>query len=256
LASSAISRQASTALNFRLAATSWSRSPPTSAFPASKERPIISSTSSRIRSMTGSSQNIQPAHRGWRRDHRRTIALCGGWPRADSAQRSEDLRGLVRLWPGGDREVSRAGDGGSLTIFSSGVLIFNRANIGLSISAGVENRGMVDALGAAVVRRCVHVGFGAGSAGRTMMSLYCGQVHGSVGSCGYKHHHRQLGVGRRMVHRLDPGCSHRPGFLVRKLAPVSNILAMVAVLLWRPRGLDLVLGFLQCGRPSCVTDSL
>jgi hypothetical protein len=30
---------------------------------------------------------------------------------------------------------------------------------------------MVDALGAAVVRRCVHVGFGAGSAGRTMMSL-------------------------------------------------------------------------------------
>jgi hypothetical protein len=168
--------------------------------------------------MTGSSQNIQPAHRGWRRDHRRTIALCGGWPRADSAQRSEDLRGLVRLWPGGDREVSRAGDGGSLTIFSSGVLIFNRANIGLSISAGVENRGMVDALGAAVVRRCVHVGFGAGSAGRTMMSLYCGQVHGSVGSCGYKHHHRQLGVGRRMVHRLDPGCSHRPGFLVRKLA--------------------------------------
>jgi hypothetical protein len=47
-----------------------------------------------------------------RRDHRRTIALCGGRPRADSAQRSEDLRGLVRLWLGGDREVSRASDGG------------------------------------------------------------------------------------------------------------------------------------------------
>jgi hypothetical protein len=61
LASSAISRQASTALNFRLAATSWSRSPPTSAFLASKERPIVSSTSSRIRSMTGSTQNIRSA---------------------------------------------------------------------------------------------------------------------------------------------------------------------------------------------------
>jgi hypothetical protein len=51
------------------------------------------------------------------------------------------------------------------------VLIFNRGKIGLSISAGVENRGMVDALGPAVIRRCVHVGFGAGSARRTDVAL-------------------------------------------------------------------------------------
>jgi hypothetical protein len=48
-----------------------------------------------------------------------------------------------------------------------------------------------------------------------------------------------------MIHRLDPGCSHWPGFLVPKLALMSNMLAMVAVLLRRPRRLYLVLGSLR-----------
>ena len=43
-------------------------------------------------------------------DHRRAIALRRVRPGADSAQRPEDSRGLVRHWPGGDREISGAGD--------------------------------------------------------------------------------------------------------------------------------------------------
>lgn len=134
-----------------------------------------------------------------------------------------------------------------LVIFVVMQLTLNRTKIGLLIRAGVENGEMVEALGYRITRLFVGV-FMAGSAlagaGGVMWALYREQVYptmggdmmvlvfivviigglGSVGGCF---------VASILVALL----SNYAGFLVPKLALVSNILLMVAVLLWRPRGL-------------------
>ena len=139
-----------------------------------------------------------------------------------------------------------------LAVFIGEILILNRTRLGLLIRAGVENREMVEALGYRVDRLLVGV-FMAGSAlaglGGAMMALYRGQVHasmgdeflvlsliviiiGGLGSVGGSF------VGSILVALI----ANYAGFLAPKVALVSNILAMVAVLLWRPRGLYPVSG--------------
>ena len=127
------------------------------------------------------------------------------------------------------------------------LLLLNRTKIGLLIRAGVENKEMVEALGYRIRRLFVGV-FMAGSAlaglGGMMWALYREQVHasmggemmvltfiviiigglGSVGGCF---------IGSVLVALL----ANYAGFLLPKVALVSNILLMVAILLWRPRGL-------------------
>ncbi len=134
-----------------------------------------------------------------------------------------------------------------LIVFLCLQFLLNRTKIGLLIRAGVENKEMVEALGYRVRRLFVGV-FMAGSAlaglGGMMWALYREQVHasmggemmvltfiviiigglGSVGGCF---------IGSALVALLV----NYAGFLVPKIALVSNILLMVAVLLWRPRGL-------------------
>jgi branched-chain amino acid transport system permease protein len=131
-------------------------------------------------------------------------------------------------------------------------LILGRTRIGLLIRAGVENREMVEALGYRIDRLFVGV-FMAGSAlaglGGVLWAIYRGDVHasmgretivlvfiviiigglGSVGGCF---------IGAVLVALV----ANYAGFLAPKVALVSDILLMVAVLAWRPRGLFPVTG--------------
>ncbi len=134
-----------------------------------------------------------------------------------------------------------------LVVFIAVQVVLNRTKIGLLIRAGVENREMVEALGYRIRRLFLAV-FMTGSAlaglGGVMWALYREQVHasmgdeltvlifivviigglGSIGGCF---------IGALLVAMV----ANYGGFLVPKLALVSNILLMVAVLMWRPRGL-------------------
>ncbi|MGL3105817.1 branched-chain amino acid ABC transporter permease [Bradyrhizobium sp. BR 1432] len=134
-----------------------------------------------------------------------------------------------------------------LAVFIAIQLVLNRTKLGLLIRAGVENREMVEALGYRIRRLFLGV-FMTGSAlaglGGVMWALYREQVHasmsddltvlifivviigglGSIGGCF---------IGAVLVAMV----ANYGGFLVPKLALVSNILLMVAILMWRPRGL-------------------
>jgi branched-chain amino acid transport system permease protein len=134
-----------------------------------------------------------------------------------------------------------------LVVFVAIQLVLNRTKLGLLIRAGVENREMVEALGYRIRRLFLGV-FMTGSAlaglGGVMWALYREQVHasmsddltvlifivviigglGSIGGCF---------IGALLVAMV----ANYGGFLVPKLALVSNILLMVAILMWRPRGL-------------------
>lgn len=134
-----------------------------------------------------------------------------------------------------------------VAVFTGIVLVLNRTKIGLLIRAGVENREMVEALGYRVRRLFLGV-FMTGSAlaglGGVMWALYREQVHASMGD--------ELTVLVFIVVIIGglgsiTGCfvgailvamvANYGGFLIPKLALVSNILLMVAILMWRPRGL-------------------
>ena len=134
-----------------------------------------------------------------------------------------------------------------LVVFGAMLLVLNRTRIGLLIRAGVENGEMVEALGYRIRRLFVAV-FVAGSAlaglGGVMWGFYREALTpgmglelqvlifivviigglGSVGGCF---------VGALVVALV----ANYTGFLAPKLALGSNILLMVAILLWRARGL-------------------
>ena len=139
-----------------------------------------------------------------------------------------------------------------LAVFLAQLLVLNRTKIGLLIRAGVENREMVEALGYRIDRLFVGVfmvGSGLAGLGGVLWALYREQAHasmggdllvlvfiviivgglGSVGGCF---------IGSILVALI----ANYAGFLAPKLALVSNILLMVVVLLWRPRGLYPVSG--------------
>ena len=139
-----------------------------------------------------------------------------------------------------------------LLVFGGEMLVLNRTKIGLLVRAGVENREMVEALGYRVDRLFVAV-FMAGSAlaglGGAMMALYRGQVHATIGGeflvlCFIVIIIGGLGSagGSFVASILVALIANYTGFLAPKVALVSNILAMVVVLLWRPRGLYPVSG--------------
>jgi branched-chain amino acid transport system permease protein len=134
-----------------------------------------------------------------------------------------------------------------LVVFAVMLLTLNRTKIGLLIRAGVENAEMVEAMGYRIRRVFVGV-FAAGSAlaglGGVMWGLYKETLvaHmgseiivlifiiiiigglGSVGGCF---------IGSLLIALV----ANYAGFLAPKVALVSNIVLMVAVLLWRPAGL-------------------
>jgi branched-chain amino acid transport system permease protein len=132
-------------------------------------------------------------------------------------------------------------------VFAAMVLLLNRTRLGLLIRAGVENPEMVEALGYRIRRLFVAVfvgGSGLAGLGGVMWAMYQESVNaqmgmqlmvvifivvivgglGSVGGCF---------VGALLVGLV----ANYTGYIVPKLALGSNILLMVLVLLWRPRGL-------------------
>lgn len=134
-----------------------------------------------------------------------------------------------------------------LAVFAPMWLVLNRTRIGLLVRAGVENPEMVEALGYRIRRMFVGV-FVAGSAlaglGGVMWAMYQETVNaqmgmqvmvlifiviiigglGSVGGCF---------AGALLVGLV----ANYTGYVLPKLALGSNILLMVLILLWRPRGL-------------------
>jgi branched-chain amino acid transport system permease protein len=134
-----------------------------------------------------------------------------------------------------------------LAVYAALQLLLSRTRLGLTVRAGVENLEMVEALGFRVKRLFVGV-FVAGTAlagvGGVMWGVYQGLVTpaigpemmilvfiilimGGMGS-----------VGGAFVAAILVGLiTNYTGFLLPKLALGSNILLMVAILLWRPRGL-------------------
>ena len=134
-----------------------------------------------------------------------------------------------------------------LVVFAAMWLVLNRTRLGLLIRAGVENPEMVESLGYRIRRLFVGV-FVAGSAlaglGGVMWAMYQESVNaqmgmqmmvvifiviiigglGSVGGCF---------AGALLVGLV----ANYTGYVAPKLALGSNILLMVLVLLWRPRGL-------------------
>ena len=134
-----------------------------------------------------------------------------------------------------------------LIVYLAMLAVLNRSRIGLLIRAGVENGEMVEALGYRITRLFVGV-FMAGSAlaglGGVMWGLYREQVNAAMGG--------ELLVLIFIVVIIGglgsvTGCfigailvalaTNYAGFLVPKLSLITDIALMVAVLLWRPRGL-------------------
>ena len=131
-------------------------------------------------------------------------------------------------------------------VFGTMLLVLNKTKLGLLIRAGVQDREMVESLGYRIKRLFIGV-FVAGSAlaglGGVMWGLYQqnvvpqmgAQVNvlifiviiigglGSTGGCF---------LGALLVGLL----ANYTGFLAPKVALFSNILLMVAILLWRPQG--------------------
>jgi branched-chain amino acid transport system permease protein len=157
------------------------------------------------------------------------------------------LRGAIFL---GDAAIEKY----RLLAVAVGVLVFallfltlNGSRIGLLIRAGVENGEMVESLGYRIRRLFIGV-FVAGSAlaglGGVMWGLYketlvahMGSeimvltfivvIIGGLGSIG----------GCFIASLLVALAANYAGFLAPKLALVSNLLVMIAILLWRPAGL-------------------
>ncbi len=134
-----------------------------------------------------------------------------------------------------------------LVVFAAMWLLLNRTRIGLLVRAGVENPEMVESLGYRIKRLFVGVfvaGSGLAGLGGAMWAMYQEQVNsqmgaqvlvmifivviigglGSVGGCF---------IGALLVGLL----ANYTGYLAPKVSLGSNILLMVLVLLWRPRGL-------------------
>jgi branched-chain amino acid transport system permease protein len=134
-----------------------------------------------------------------------------------------------------------------LVVFVAMAWVLSRTKVGLLVRAGVQDREMVEALGYRVSRLFVGV-FVAGSAlaglGGVLWGLYQQSVTPQIGA--------QLNVLIFIVIIIGGlgstlGCfvgallvglmANYTGFLAPKVALFSNILLMVAILLWRPRGL-------------------
>lgn len=134
-----------------------------------------------------------------------------------------------------------------LVVFVAMLLILNRTKIGLLIRAGVENGEMVEAMGYRIRRLFIAV-FAAGSAlaglGGVMWGLYKETLSASMGA--------EIMVMIFIVIIIGglgsvAGCfigallmalvANYAGFLAPKVALVSNIILMIAILLWRPAGM-------------------
>lgn len=134
-----------------------------------------------------------------------------------------------------------------LVVFAVMLLVLNRTKIGLLIRAGVENGEMVEALGyrirhlfvAVFSAGCALAGLGglmwglyketlsASMGAETIVVIFITVIIGGLGS-----------VGGCFIGAFLMGlAANYAGFLFPKIALVSNLIVMIAILLWRPAGL-------------------
>jgi branched-chain amino acid transport system permease protein len=159
----------------------------------------------------------------------------------------EALRGAVLVGDAAIEKYRLVAMVVGLAVFAALIWTLNRTKLGLLVRAGVQDREMVESLGYPV--RTLFVGvFVAGSAlaglGGSLWALYQQGVVPQIGA--------QLNVLIFIVIIIGGlgstlGCfvgallvgllANYTGFLWPKVALFSNIGLMVAVLLWRPRGL-------------------
>ncbi len=157
------------------------------------------------------------------------------------------LRGSIVFGQIGVEKYRLVALGLGLLLFGALSLVLGRTRIGLLIRAGVENREMMEALGYRIDRLFIAVfmaasalaGIGgvlwgfyqnqarAGMGGELLVLVFIVIIIGGLGSV------TGCFIGATLVALI----ANYAGFLAPKLALVSNILLMVAVLLWRPRGL-------------------
>jgi branched-chain amino acid transport system permease protein len=173
------------------------------------------------------------------------VALWGANPLP--LPKPESFRGSIVLAGAGIETFRLLAVALGLAVYAALALMLNRTRIGLLVRAGVENTEMVEALGYRIRRLFIAV-FVAGTAlagvGGVMWALYQELVTRSIGAdmtilifiiliIG------GLGsVGGCFTAAVLVGLlTNYVGFLAPKLALGSNIALMMAVLLWRPRGL-------------------
>lgn len=157
------------------------------------------------------------------------------------------LRGVVLVGDAAIEKYRLLAIAFGLVVFAALGLTLGRTRIGLLIRAGVENREMVESLGYRVKRLFIGV-FTAGAAlagaGGVLWGLYEQNLTASVGS--------QLNVLIFIVIIIGGlgstvGCfvgallvgllANYTGFVAPPLALFSNIVLMLAILMWRPQGL-------------------
>jgi branched-chain amino acid transport system permease protein len=158
------------------------------------------------------------------------------------------LRGAIVLGDAAIEKYRLLAVAVGLLVFMALTLVLNRTKLGLLIRAGVENGEMVEALGYRIRRLFVAV-FAAGSAlaglggvmwglyketltasmgGEVMVLVFITIIIGGLGSVG----------GCFIGALLMALTANYAGFLAPKLALVSHIVLMIAILLWRPAGLS------------------
>jgi branched-chain amino acid transport system permease protein len=161
--------------------------------------------------------------------------------------RPEALRGAFLLGDVALEKYRLAAVVIGIAVFAAMLLVLNRTKIGLLIRAGVENSEMVEAMGYRIRRLFVGV-FVAGSAlaglGGALWGMYQESVTVAIGA--------QMMVLIFIVIIIGglgsvTGCfvgailvglvANYVAYLSPKVALGSNILLMVIILLWRPRGL-------------------
>jgi branched-chain amino acid transport system permease protein len=139
-----------------------------------------------------------------------------------------------------------------LVVFVAMAWVLSRTKVGLLVRAGVQDREMVEALGYRIRRMFIGV-FVTGSAlaglGGVMWALYQQNVIPQIGAqvnvlifiviiIGGLGSTLGCFVGAMLVGLM----ANYTGFLAPKVALFSNILLMVAILLWRPQGVYPVTG--------------
>jgi len=161
--------------------------------------------------------------------------------------RPEMLKGAITFWGAALEKYRLLAVAIGLVLFVAMRLVFRRTKIGLIVRAGVENGEMVEALGYRL--RLVFVGvFIAGSAlaglGGVMWGLYQEVITAGMGEemmilvfivviIGGLGSVEGAFIGALMVGLLQ----NYIAFLEPKLALISNIGLMTAILMWRPQGM-------------------
>jgi branched-chain amino acid transport system permease protein len=159
----------------------------------------------------------------------------------------ETLRGAFLLGDAAVEKYRVLACAVGLVVFAAMLWTLNRTKVGLLVRAGVQDREMVEALGYRIRRLFVGV-FVTGSAlaglGGVLWGLYQQSVIPQIGAqvnvlifiviiIGGLGSTLGCFVGALLVGLL----ANYTGFLAPKVALFSNIALMVAILLWRPRGL-------------------